>query len=142
MEDGDVIDVMVEQTADTWSGRATGRATGRASVPQGWTAVWCPSAAAACLLSTAQSNSRPAAVHGHAVGMYVAAGGAESTSAARSAAQLECVALTRQRGCSPAAEEPAGRRSSGFLDYSRADWVALCAQGAEKLVLKVVVVVQ
>ena len=58
------------------------------------------------------------------------------------AALLGCVALTRQRGCLPAAEGPAGRRSSGFLDYSRADWVALRAQGAEKLVLKVVVVVQ
>ena len=58
------------------------------------------------------------------------------------AALLECIVLTRQRGCSPAAEEPAGRRSSGFLDYSRANWVALRAQGAENPVLKVVVVVQ
>ena len=50
------------------------------SRPQGWTAAWCPSAAAACLLAAAWSNSCLGAAHRSAADVSVAAGGAASTS--------------------------------------------------------------
>ena len=49
------------------------------SRPQGWTAAWCPSAAAACLLAAAWSNSCLGAAHRSAADVSVAAGGAAST---------------------------------------------------------------
>ena len=49
------------------------------SRPQGWTAAWCPSAAAACLLAAAWSNSYLSAAHRSAADVSVAAGGAAST---------------------------------------------------------------
>ena len=79
------------------------------SRPQGWTAAWCPSAAAACLLAAAWSNSYLGAAHRSAADVSVAAGGAASTSSGCSSAgvQRACMAST---SCPPAAVAPAERR--------------------------------